>query len=143
MLVDGGGGDGVFAMAMMSSGCPRPRLQRVGMATAAMAVFVGGGGMEPTATTTVQWLLMPPPPSAAMVVIVVNCAAMVDAAATILSLSLTVVAKETRARVWWQKHWRWWRWQGQAVGHHLDIVVDSGSKDFIASAIINRHCSQR
>ncbi len=36
MLVDGGGGDGVFAVAMTSSGGPCPRLRRRVMATAAM-----------------------------------------------------------------------------------------------------------
>jgi hypothetical protein len=36
MSVDGGGGDGVFAVAMMSSGRPRPLLRRRAMGTAAM-----------------------------------------------------------------------------------------------------------
>jgi hypothetical protein len=36
MSVDGGGGNGVFAMAMTSSGRPRPQLRRRVMGTAAM-----------------------------------------------------------------------------------------------------------
>ncbi len=35
-VVDGGGGDGVFAVAMTSSGHPRPQLRQPAMATAAM-----------------------------------------------------------------------------------------------------------
>ena len=111
MKVDGGGGNGVLALAMIPSGRPRPRLWWQAMVMAAMAVFVDGSRMEPTATTTVQRLLMLLPPSAAMVVIVFDYAAAVDAAATILSLSLTAVAKEARARLWWRQHWRRRRWQ--------------------------------
>ena len=134
-------------MARMTSyGHPCPQLRQRAMATAAMVVFVDGGGMEPTTTTTVQWLLMPPPPSAVMAVVVVDYAAAVDATATTLLFSLTAMAKEARARVWWWQHRGWRRWQRQAVGHqchHPVIVVDGDSKDFIADAAINRRCSRR
>ena len=37
MLVDGGGVNGVFSLAMTSSGCPHPRLWQRAMAMAARA----------------------------------------------------------------------------------------------------------
>jgi hypothetical protein len=58
-----------------------------------------------------------------------------------LAKAAAMVTAEARTRVWWRQHWR--RRQRRAIGHHPVVVVDGGGKDVIATATIDRRCSQR
>ena len=58
-----------------------------------------------------------------------------------LAKAAVMVTAEARARTWWRQHQR--RRQRWAVGHHPVVLVDSGGKDVIAAATINRRCSRQ